>query len=130
MITCDSVDLPEPFGPITAWTSPLRTVRSMPRRISRALHRARRPSIDELAHGSTTQHVVAVDRATSYTGTALVAGQRLRLAGLERERAAVLPALDLALVGVDLALGQRDVLVGAGVADGVEVVADADHGDA
>ena len=30
----DSVLLPAPFGPITAWTSPLDTVRSMPRRIS------------------------------------------------------------------------------------------------
>ena len=29
-----SVDLPEPFGPIRAWTSPGRTVRSTPWRIS------------------------------------------------------------------------------------------------
>ena len=34
MITWDSVDLPDPFGPITAWTSPLRTTRSIPLRIS------------------------------------------------------------------------------------------------
>src|SRR5215813_14793879 len=32
--TWAKVLLPEPFGPITAWTSPARTVRSMPRRIS------------------------------------------------------------------------------------------------
>src|SRR4051794_15421091 len=34
MITWASVDLPEPFGPITAWTWPLSTSRSTPRRIS------------------------------------------------------------------------------------------------
>jgi len=32
--TYDSVLLPEPLGPITAWTSPAFTVRSMPLRIS------------------------------------------------------------------------------------------------
>src|SRR4030095_16944811 len=32
--TCASVLLPEPLGPITACTSPARTSRSMPRRIS------------------------------------------------------------------------------------------------
>src|SRR3954470_3275371 len=31
-----SVDLPEPFGPINAWISPLLTERSTPRRISRS----------------------------------------------------------------------------------------------
>src|SRR6185295_5318714 len=31
---CASVLLPEPLGPIIAWTSPALTVRSMPRRIS------------------------------------------------------------------------------------------------
>src|SRR5918996_896126 len=35
MITPASVDLPDPFGPINAWTSPWRTVRFTPRRISR-----------------------------------------------------------------------------------------------
>src|SRR5438477_4544166 len=34
MIARDSVLFPEPFGPMIAWTSPLRTTRSMPRRIS------------------------------------------------------------------------------------------------
>ena len=64
-------------------------------------------------------------RATSYTGTGLVAGSDWGLPSTQRERAAVLPALDLALLGVDLALGQREVGVAAPVADGVEVVADA-----
>src|SRR3954466_15783442 len=34
MITFDSVDLPEPLGPISAWISPWRTVRPIPRKIS------------------------------------------------------------------------------------------------
>src|SRR4051812_31572671 len=34
MSTCESVDLPEPFGPMSACTSPERTSRSTPRRIS------------------------------------------------------------------------------------------------
>src|SRR5882762_10542430 len=34
--TCASVDLPEPFGPITACTSPAFTLREMPFRISRS----------------------------------------------------------------------------------------------
>ena len=42
----------------------------------------------------------------------------------------MLPALDVAGVDVDLALGQRDVLVGAQVADRVDVVVDADDADA
>src|SRR4029453_12239076 len=44
MRTCASVDLPDPLGPITAWTSPERTVRSMPRRISLPATPARRPA--------------------------------------------------------------------------------------
>src|SRR5919198_2554276 len=35
MIALASVDLPEPFGPIIAWTLPLSTERSSPLRISR-----------------------------------------------------------------------------------------------
>jgi hypothetical protein len=34
MITADNVDLPAPFGPITACTSPELTSRSMPCRIA------------------------------------------------------------------------------------------------
>src|SRR5687768_17358781 len=34
MIALDRVDLPEPLGPIRAWISPERTVRSTPLRIS------------------------------------------------------------------------------------------------
>src|ERR1700751_5717352 len=35
-MTCDSVDLPEPFGPMMACTSPLFTVSDSPWRISRS----------------------------------------------------------------------------------------------
>src|SRR3546814_10852015 len=50
----------------------------------------------------------------------------------QREGAAVLPALELALLAEHLSLGQRDVLVAAAVVDGVDVVVDAHHryGDA
>src|SRR5919202_253070 len=52
-------------------------------------------------------------------------GQGLGLAGQQREGAAVLPALDLALLGPDLAVGEREVGVAAPVAQRVEVGADA-----
>src|ERR1700742_1166263 len=35
-MTCESVDLPEPFGPMIAWTSPSFTVSDSPWRISRS----------------------------------------------------------------------------------------------
>src|SRR5581483_8594783 len=57
-------------------------------------------------------------------------GERLRLAGDERERAAVLPALDLAVLTENLALGRRDVGVRATVTDGVYVVVTPHDGDA
>ena len=71
-----------PAGP----RSPARLITAAPRRTGR--RRRRRIVVDRHRPGG---------------------GQRVGLAGLERERAAVLPALDLAVVGVDLALGQRDV---------------------
>ena len=45
--------------------------------------------------------------------------------------AAVLPALQEAVILDDLTFGERDVLVGAAVTDGVDIVTDADdcHGD-
>src|SRR5439155_19041760 len=49
-------------------------------------------------------------------------GKRLRFARAKRERAPVLPALDLAVVAQDLTLGQRHVSVRARVADGVDVI--------
>jgi hypothetical protein len=41
----------------------------------------------------------------------------------------VLPALEGLVLGVDVALGQRDLLVGTGVTDGVDVIVDPDHRD-
>src|SRR5436309_4956519 len=151
MITWDSVDLPDPFGPITACTSPLRTARSTPRMISCPGMAARRPRTTSSlmprllrsvcrtcgerdmfcpqnarreASWQLHDHVVAfaadlVDRH-GFGG-----GQRLGLAGEEVKGAAVLPALDLLVLLVQLSLVQRVVLVAACVADGVEVVADA-----
>src|SRR4051794_21236320 len=49
MIALASVDLPEPFGPIIAWTLPLSTVRSRPLRISRSAAVTRRFRISSCA---------------------------------------------------------------------------------
>src|ERR687897_76949 len=105
MSTWASVDLPDPLGPITACTSPERTVRSMPRRISLPDTAARSPEIS-----STWPTLVGVP---AWVVALLIDHHH-----------------DVAVVDVDLALGQRDVLVGAGVADRVDVVADAHHRDA
>ena len=110
MTTADSVLLPAPFGPITAWTSPRR-------------HREVDAAEDLLAADGGAQAadlaacviahlrprrdrstVAVVDRRRVNTGTGWVAGSVDRLAGLEAERAAVLRALDLPLVAPHLAL--------------------------
>ena len=67
---------------------------------------------------------------TSYTGTGCVAGSVCGSPVAQRERRAVLRALDLALVLPHVALGERVVGVRARVADRVEVVADAHDRDA
>src|SRR5690554_1566663 len=72
---------------------------------------------------------VAVGDLHVVDGGGLGGGQARGLAGDEREGAAVLPALEGLLRGIDLALGEADVLVGAPVADGVDVVVDAHEGD-
>ena len=130
MSTCDSVDLPAPFGPITACTSPERTVRSMPLRIVVAGDRGAQVADLEGAHCDL--HVDldhAVDDPATYTGTGLVAGS---VCGSPVTRLNVLPCFQHSislLVAPHLALGERDVGVAAGVADGVDVVADAHDGD-
>src|ERR671910_3469465 len=112
MRTCASVDLPDPFGPMTACTSPEWIVRSMPRRISLPETPARRPRISSTCSvwSLIDDHhdVVALD-ADVVDGYGPGGRQGQGLAALERELAAVLPALDRALLGVDLALGQGDV---------------------
>ena len=72
-----------------------------------------------LAHAITT-NTSSPSTRTSYTGTGRVAGSDVGLAGRSSEKQ--LPCFQHSIwrvVGVDLALGQRDVLVGADVADGV-----------
>src|SRR5919199_1241541 len=55
-MTCASVLLPEPLGPMTACTSPASTVRSTPRRISRSPTEARRPRISSMEFRGKTRH--------------------------------------------------------------------------
>src|SRR4051812_7646517 len=148
MSTCESVDLPEPFGPMSACTSPDRTSRSTPRRISCPATVAcrfvifstligRLPPIREVASPQqpcavrTTQpwgwgrsrgahdHVGAVD-ADVVDRDRAGGGEALGRAVDEREGGTVARALDLTLVLPHVALGQRVVLVRALVADHVE----------
>src|SRR3954471_6620074 len=98
MRTCDSVDFPDPLGPITACTSPERTTRSMPFRMSRPPRPARNPSIrSSLIVARDLHDHVAVDHVDRVHGYRLRGGQRLRRTVDKGERAAVLPALDLLL---------------------------------
>src|SRR6266550_5541092 len=62
MSVCDSVDLPEPFGPITACTSPLEMPRETPLRICRPSTLARRSLISKSANCllALLHHVCAV----------------------------------------------------------------------
>src|ERR1700730_965681 len=156
MIECDSVDFPDPFGPISACTSPERTSRSTPQRISCPSTDACRSRISSTrepvvltatsapapegcarrssapsAHSSwqLEDHVVALDTDV-VDGDGLGRGERQGLTRLEREHRTVLRTLDLALVLPHVALGQRVVLVRAPVGDHVEVVADADDRNA
>src|SRR3546814_20894127 len=116
MMTWDSVDLPEPFGPMMAWTSPERMVRSIPLRISRPATPARRPRISRKCWrvGSDIDgHLyLAVDDACLVHGAGIGGGQGMGLTVEQREGAAVLPALELAFLAAHHSLGQRDVLGG------------------
>src|SRR3546814_15928876 len=100
MMTWDSVDLPEPFGPMMAWTSPERMVRSIPLRISRPATPARRPRISRTCWrvGSDIDGhpYLAVDAACLVHRDGLGGGQGMGLTVDQREGAAVLPAPDLA----------------------------------
>src|SRR4051812_10856965 len=111
MRTCASVDLPEPLGPMSACTSPDATSRSTPRRISMPATDACRFETRRMlmvAPSEGDHHVVAVD-PDRVDGHRLGGRQRLRFAGRERERRAVLRALDLALVDPDVSLRERVV---------------------
>src|SRR5665647_3195327 len=134
------VDLPEPFGPMIACVSPLRTVRSTPRRIclgpslvstltcrSRISRVDMRLSSEVQGRVDVDQHAVAV-QGQGVHGNGPNGRQGQRGAGPQVERRAVQPALDGA--AVDLPVGQRDLAVRADVGDRVQVtLVVADDGD-
>src|SRR5512139_2123874 len=124
MITLARVDLPEPFGPISAWVSPCRTTRSMPFRISLSSTFACRPRISRVAPpfsliSHLDQDVVAVDDDAEGLDR-LRRRQAPRPPRAQVEGRAVLRALDRAEIGVDLSLVQVVVLVRADRVHGAE----------
>src|SRR5690242_4614537 len=136
MITLDSVDLPEPLGPISAWTSPWRTVRSIPRKIflpSTVACSPRTSRVAGVAFVISSSHLdphVVVGHGHGERRDRLDRRQPHRLAGVQVEQRPVLRALDRALVRVDLSLVEEEVLVRADRVDGAEaVLAEVDHGD-
>ena len=109
--TCESVDLPEPFGPMTAWTSPLRTTRSMPSQDLPAAD-AGAQALDHAARGVAQpspvhdQHAAVDDRRRRRPASA---GWPAATAARRCARANCEPCFQhsmRALVGVDLALGR------------------------
>ena len=135
MTTAESVLLPAPLGPMTACTSPERTVRSMPLRICLPATEATRPLISSVLTVATstgrcsTSTARAVDHGGDVDGHRLGGGQG---GGSPVTRLKALPCFQhssLLLVAPHLALAERDVGVAARVADGVDVVADAHDRD-
>src|SRR5215218_1154466 len=140
------VDLPEPLGPIRAWTLPASTVRSTPRRICLSSTSTWRSSITRVVSGisllrihsqvlgqlgpvvgQVDEHVLALDphREDPHRAQGRWA---VGLAGEQVEAAAVQGALDGRVL--DPALGQRVLLVAAHIDHGVDAaVAGADQGD-
>src|SRR6478752_10441103 len=133
------VDLPEPFGPMIAWVSPLLMVRSTPLRIS-----LRSPSASTVTwrlrisrvlmrSGLLLDGVVDVDvdgvavDLHGVHGDRLGRGKAERLAGLQLELRAVQPAVDDAVE--DVALGERDLGVRAHVVDREDLVVAPDDRD-
>ena len=139
---------------MSACTSPEDTTRSTPRRISRPSTDARNPSTLRTLTASPppeiASHARHIASPVTQSGTRGVTGrsrsrrrrrsgrdtraqacrgQAQRLAGEQRKRGAVLPALDLALVGPEVAFAQRVVLVRAGVVDRVPVVVEVHDAD-
>src|ERR1700712_1325356 len=126
---------------MTAWVSPSRMVRSTPRRIcfvpwsvSTLTWRSAMESVDMLKvlylvappsggqflggdRGGVDEHVAALDHDPE-DGHRLVGRQGERASARQGELRAVRPALQRLVL--DEALGERDVAVGAGVADGVD----------
>src|SRR2546421_8842970 len=138
MSTLASVDLPDPLGPISAWISPWRTVRSIPFRISLPSTLACRSWISSVAASwivaaSATVHLDQ-DVVVLHLHRVYPHGHRRRegprLPRLEVERRPVLGALDRPEVGVHLPLRQMLVGVGTDVVHGAELaVAHVRHRD-
>ena len=74
MTTAESVLLPAPLGPITTYTSPLDTDRSMPRRISLPPTAARRPRISNVLIAAPPLPAVTVTVTASSTSSAVNTG--------------------------------------------------------
>ena len=117
---------------MTAWTSPLRTVRSMPLRISLPADAGPQALDHEHVRQSLDDHLdLAVDDADLVDRHRPGGGQRLGLAGRAARTRAVLPALDRR--ARRRRPRPRTARCPGGVqrvADGVDVVADAHDGDA
>src|SRR5918999_1415254 len=141
MITPASVDLPDPLGPMRAWTSPWRTARSTPRRISLSSTATLRSLISRIAPFVSCDptsfvsaidlhlHLVAFDLHVVH-GNRHGGRQAPGLAGLQVERRAVSRALDRFEVHVHLSLVEVGVGVGADVAHGPELtLPQVGHGD-
>src|SRR6476659_2025514 len=136
MITFDSVDLPEPLGPISAWISPWRTVRSIPRRISLPSTVACSPRTSRVAGVAFVISSSHLDPHVVVVHGYRVAGDRLDRrqpegpAGIHVEQRPVFRTLDRALVRIHLPLVEEEVLVGAHRVERPEpVVAEVDHGN-
>src|SRR3954462_10639348 len=143
------VDLPDPFGPMIAWVSPERTVRSTPRRISLVsspsptgtcrsrISRTDNFSLLAVGRDGETAVALGVDQHVIPLHADRVDGDRLGgrqvggLAGAQVEARPVQPALDGrgALELLDVPLGQRHLGVRALVLDGVDLALEADDGD-
>src|SRR3978361_75526 len=100
MRTCASVDFPDPFGPMSACTSPDATSRSTPRRISTPATDACRFSIRRVLNvgPSDGHHHVGAPAPDPVDRYGPGGRQGVGHAGREGERRAVLRALDLAVV--------------------------------
>src|SRR3546814_10317765 len=102
MMTWDSVDLPEPFGPMMAWTWPERMVRSIPLRISRPATPARRLRISltcwRVGSDIDGPLYLAVHASCLVHSARLGGGQGMGRTVDQREGAAVLPAPERALL--------------------------------
>src|SRR4249920_3277426 len=131
MITFARVDLPEPFGPMSAWVSPCLTNRSMPFRISLPSTSACRSTISSVA----APFVSVISFVTWHLDQDVVAfgldgehGHRQRRRQrdgsprVQVERGTVLRALDGLVLDVDLAFVQEVVGVRADRVHGAEAL--------